>query len=250
MTTVSQIISDSLREAGIIEIGEDPSAEQSVEGVRRLNVVIRSLFGNELGDPLTTINYGAEGLNNVFAQNENMSDDVDDIYVPANYRLILNIGNETTLYLPPNPNDGARFALVDNGNNLSTYNVIVNGNGRQVEAADSVTVDTDGLNREWFYRADTGNWVRVTDLTEFDDVPFPLEFDDMLITLLALRLNPRHGAQTSDEMIETLKRIRRIFRARYKQVAEKNSELGLLRLSRTRRSWDVGGSVRLFNRGD
>lgn len=249
MTIVRQIVTDAYREPGIIGVEESPSAEQLTEGLRRLNALYRSLFGNELGDPLKSVNYGSQGLSNTYAKDEDVSSDIDSIYVPVNHRLILNIGAATTLYLNPNPQDGARVAVVDNGGNVSTYNVTVNGNGRHIEDTSTVVLNTNSVNREWFYRADTGNWVKVTDLTADDVSPLPEDFDDLLVTLLAFRLNPRYGAQSSDEMIQTLKRIKKLFSARYKQITEELSEIGLYRIPSTRHYWQTGNTTRTFNRG-
>lgn len=237
MTTIRTIIGDSLREAGIIEVGDEPEAPIFEEALRRINTLYKSLFGNELGDPYTTYNYGTSGLTNVFAQFEDQSSNIDSTYVPQNTRLVLNNDSAVTLYLAPNPRDGARLAIIDNAGNLATYNVTLSGNGRLIESTASVVLSTNSLKREWFYRADLGSWTRVSDLLADDESPLPGEFDDFLVTLMALRLNPRHGATTSDEMIEVLKRIRTIFRARYRQVTEEDSELGLQRMPSNRRYW-------------
>lgn len=237
MGTIRQIITDAYREAGIIGIEETLDADKFTEGLRRFNILFDSLFENELGEPLTTVNYGQNGLTNNFAIMEDMSSTIDDLYVPSNHRLILNISAAATLFLDPNPRDGARFAVVDNSGNLATYNVTVKGNGRKIEAASNVVLSTNNLTREWFYRGDTGNWVKVTDFVDGDSSPFPSEFDDFLSMLLAVRLNPRHGAETSAEMIEALKRSRRAFRNRYRQGREVDSELGLTRLPSSRNYW-------------
>lgn len=237
MGTIRQIVTDAYREAGIIGIEETLDADKFTEGLRRFNVLFDSLFENELGEPLINVNYGQEGLTNTYAKSEDYKDVIDETYIPSNSRLVLNIGAAATLYLDPNPRDGARFAVVDNADNLATYNVTVSGNGRKIEAAASVTLSTNGLTREWFYRGDTGNWVKVTDFIDGDSSPFPSEFDDFLTMMLAVRLNPRHGATTSTEMVEALKRSRKAFRNRYRQVTEVDSELGLQRLPSTRNYW-------------
>lgn len=235
MTTIRQIITDAYREAGITEIESTLDTDKFAEGLRRFNVLFNSLFENELGEPLLNVNYGHAGLTNAMALNLDQSQYIDNVYVPSNVRLVFNIDSATTLYLNPRPRDGARFAIIDNGSNLSSYNVTVNGNGRKIEGADSITLSTDSLTRQWFYRADTGNWVKVVDFVDGDESPFPEEFDDFLAMLLAVRLNPRHGATTSDEMVQMLKRARRQFRNRYRQVSEQDSEIGLYRLTANRR---------------
>lgn len=236
MTTIRQIVTDAFREAGIVAVGDTPEADSLDEGVNRLNTLYRSLFSNELGEPLTAINYGKAGLDNAYAKDEDVSSIIDATYVPSNTRLMLNLDEAKTLYLPPNPQDGARVAVIDNGGNLATYNITLNANGRQIELTDTVVLSTNSLNREWFYRADLGNWVRVLDLDVDAQSPLPVEFDDFLVTLLAFRLNPRYGAETSQEMVEVLKRLRRIFRARYRQTHEQESEAALYRLP-SQRFW-------------
>lgn len=237
MTTIRQIISDAYREAGITAIDETIDSDKFAEGLRRFNVLFNSLFENELGEELINYNYGQGGLTNASALVQDSSSEIDSAYVPANARLYLNLDEATTLYLPPNPRDGARVAVVDNRGNLATYNVVLNGNGRRIEGSSSVTLSTNSLTRHWFYRADTGNWVKVTDFVDGDSSPFPSEFDDFLITMLAIRINARHGAVTSPETVEAFKRSRRQFRSRYRQVKEMASEFALLKLPSTRKTW-------------
>lgn len=237
MTLISQILTDAYRDSGIIAIDDTLDSDKQTEGLRVLNRLYKSLFSHELGEPLTDINYGKIDLNNAYAKALDYSGEIDSAYVPANYRVILNIDAAKTLYLPPDPQDGARFAVKDNAGNLATYNVTVNANGRQIEDADTVVLSTNSLSRQWFYRADTGNWVRVADLAVVDQSPLPEEFDELLILILALRVNPRHGAEMSSGSIEALKRIRKQFRARYKQNTEQDSELGLYRLPSNKNYW-------------
>lgn len=231
MATIRQIITDAYREGAIIGIEETLDTEKFAEGLRRFNVLFDSLFDNELGEALVPVNYGINGMVNPYALGADNSAIIDDMYLPSNYRMIVNISEATTIYLDPNPRDGARVAVADNSGNLATYNLTLNGNGRKIEAAASVTLSTNSLVRQWFYRGDTANWVKVVDFIDGDSSPFPDEFDDFLVMLLAVRLNPRHGATTSPEMIEALKRSRRAFRHRYRQSKFVRSELGLLRLT-------------------
>jgi hypothetical protein len=251
VTTLRQIITDSLRESGIIQIGLVPDAEEFDEALRKLLNVIDSLFGNELGVPLEPVSYGDNGLSNPYAINEDVSDAIDSSYVPCNTRLMVNINSAKTVYLDPNPKDGSRFAVIDEGGNFATYNFTINGNGRKIEDANSVVVSTNSANKEWFFREDTGNWALVSELTANSQNPFPSEFDDFLITLLAIRLNPRYQVATAPETLEGFRRMRQQFRAKYKQVTEVGSELGLIRFSGRPTLWDQGivYSDRRFKRG-
>jgi hypothetical protein len=233
MTTIRQIVIDAYGEAGIIGLDDVPDAAQLEVGVRRINTIIKSLFGNELGEQLLPVNFGKAGSMNTYGQGLDQSSYIASKYVPANSRLILNLASSYTIYLNPSPDDGARFGVVDISGNLSTNNLTVNANGTHIESTSSVTLNTNSLNRMWFYRQDQGNWARVTDLDESDESPLPEEFDDLLSTMLALRLNPRFGAETSNEMTQVLQRMRTQFRARYHQTKEVSSETGLYWLPST-----------------
>lgn len=249
LSTITDLVNKGLREAGIIGVGDTPEAAEAEEGVDRLLRLISSLFGNELGEPLTSVNYGITGLTNAYAKQLDNSSEINSIFVPPNLRVIFNMGAATTVYLTPNPDDGARFALIDNAANFGTFNLTVNGNGRKIETTNSVVLNTNGQNREWFYRADLGNWVRVTDLADSDLSPLPQEFDDYLITLLAFRLNPRYGATTSQEMTTVLSDMRRKFRARYKQKAEQAAEDGIVLLPSNPFGRWTSFDPNAFNRG-
>lgn len=251
MTTIRQLITDSLREAGIIEAGEDPEANNFEEGLRRLDRMFKSLIGNEFGEPLRTVNYGVNGLTNAYGIASDVSPNITSTYVPGNLRIVFNVSSANTIFLSPNPQDGARFGVIDNGGNFSTAPLTINANGRKIESNGTLVLNTNSINREWFYRGDLGEWVRLIDLDPADASPFPEEFDDLLITLLAFRLNSRYGAETSTDMIEILKRARRTFRARYRQKSEQSSELGLLRLTHFNGIWFYTGpnSTTEFNRG-
>lgn len=249
MTAVRTIVTDALREAGLVPVGEDISADMYEEALRVLNRSFRSLFGAELGEPLKDVNYGLAGLTNAYAEELDLSSELDSIYIPSNSRVILNIDQSETLFLNPNPRDGCRVAIIDSGGTVGTHPVTINANGRLIESGKTKVLNTNNTTGEWFYRADTGNWVSVVDLTDNDISPLPEEFDDLLTTYLALRLNPRFGATTSGEMTEVIKRIRRIFRARYSQINDQNSEIGLYRLPSTRHYWQVGNNTKVFNKG-
>jgi hypothetical protein len=247
MTTLRTLVSDALRESGLIQLGTDPEAAEHEEGLRRLQVIIRSLIGHELGENLEDVTFGRNGLTSSHTY-EDWTDILKTNYVPANVRLILNLEEAETIYLHPSPRDGARLGVVDNLGNLATYNLTVNANGRQIEDAGTATLATDSLIREWFYRADLGDWTRITDLTADDESPFPFEFDDLLITMLAMRLNPRYGEAITQETVAAMNRSKSQFRSRYRQNMEMNSELALTRIHPWQTHWEASSNDR-FNSG-
>lgn len=230
MTTIRTLITDALREGGILALGETPTAAMSDEALRRVNTLFRSYLGNELGNDLVNVSYGQNGLSTPYAKATDASTSIDSSFLPENVNLLVNLSEAKTVYLPPNPRDGARLAIADISGNFNTRNLTVNANGRKIENAATVVLNTANVTAEWFFRADLGNWVRVSTLTLDDESPFPAQFDDFWTTSLALRLNPRYGESISPETAETLRRARSQFRARYRQSSQVDSEEALLRL--------------------
>lgn len=248
MSTIRKIITKAFREAGIIQVGTDPDAPEFEEALDELQGLYSSLFGNELGDQLTTVDYGALGFGNSFAIDADQETYINGIYVPENIRLILNVSSTDTVFLYPNPMDGARFAAIDNAGNLSTFPFTVNANGRRIDGSQSVTLSTNSSVNEWFYRADLGQWTKITDLAADDESPLPREFDKVLQTGLAVILNPRYGAQLDQQTVDIVHRMTRIFRARYRQISEQHAEDALIRLP-SNKFWRYRNSSTAFYRG-
>lgn len=222
MTTARDIVKDALRESGILALGDTPSAESEEEGLKRLNVLIRSVLGYEVGEGLISMSYS------------DYQSTIDSQYVPSNVRLYLELEQDTTIDLEPNPQDGARLSILDMADNFSTNNLTLDGNGRLIEGGTTLVLNTNSENREWLYRADTGNWARVSTLTDGDDFPFPLEFEDFFVTSLAMRLNPRYGQEIPQATLVALRRAGNQLKARYAQKREVYSEAALYRLTSNR----------------
>jgi hypothetical protein len=249
MTTLSSIIKDAYRESNLIAISATPTDLEIAEALQLLNRHINNIIGTELGELLEDANLG---LNNVTRQSFNgewLSDDLAAWYLPENLRVVANLTEAQTVYLHPNPRDGARFGVTDPSENLATYNLTFNGNGRRVEDATSITLNTNGVVREWFYRGDLSNWVRLTNLTVDDESPFPTEYDDLLIIGLAIRLNPRNGVVADPQSIETYKRILKLFKSRYRQSRQVGSETQLALFHPWYRSYGYYSDTNTFDRG-
>jgi hypothetical protein len=206
LTLASQIITDAYRESNLIPLNGTPSTAQVTEGLSRLNNILLSTIGNEVGTDLKDFNVGGP-----YDQSVDFS-----YWLPTNSRLVCNTTAAVTLYLDPSPTEGQRLAIVDTLGTLPTYPVTLNGNGRQIEGASSLLLNDDYMTREWIYRADTGNWVRIATLVAADQLPFPPEFDDYFQLRLALRLNPMYGQTLSPEQVASLKQGRRNIRSRYR----------------------------------
>lgn len=249
-TLISQIIADAYREANLIAVETSPTANQQTEGLRLFNRFLRSLFGNEMGDPLEPVPYGNNNVDTATLRTS-YYEGVLNYYIPMNSRLLANLSSAKTLNLYPKPVDGARLAVVDASSNFATYNLTLNGNGRKIDGALSVTLSTDDQDTEWFYRADIGEWKQITDLVTSDASPFPIEFDEFLIIGLAMRLASRYGVAMADTSVMLYRRGLSQFRARYQQNEQQSSELGLIRTPGTHHdvwdsSWNLGNA---FERG-
>lgn len=231
MTTVAQIITDAYRESNLIAIGTSATANEEAEALRLLDRAVKSVFGYEAGENLVPFPLGRNNVTEPsgFPAYDNVPG--GDWYAPTNARFILNVTQAISIPLNIQPDDGSRVGVIDASDNLDTYNVTLQGNGRTIEGVSSLVLDTAGLNREWFYRADLGEWKQLTDLTLASEFPFPEEFDDMFVIMLAMRLNPRNDMKADPQSFNAYRRVRQIFRARYKQITEVASEEALLRMS-------------------
>lgn len=257
MTLVSEIIHDAFRVSNITAVGVDPTTAQQTEALRHLDRIVKGTLSAEIGENLIAFPIGRANISKPAGYPWYNTVPDGDWFVPKNTRAMCNLEEPVSLYLHPIPNDGTRFAIKDVAENFSTYNVTIYGNGNQIEGATSVTLSTDDMEQEWFYRADEGNWVTYAPLATTDTFPFPTEFDDFFIYTLAMRLNPSYGAAIEAQGGEMLNRVTRHMKARYNQSQPTRSELGLIRhayVAADRDGWarldDYWGSdTTLFNRG-
>ncbi len=250
MATLRKIITDAYRESGIIQKGSQPDADQMQEGLDKLLTIVASVFGEEVGSLFQDINYGDDGVGGAYSIDSNREVFIDNSYARASYRLLVNSQSAKTVYLDPSPYDGARFAVIDVGQNFTTAPLTVVADTRKIEGGQSVTLNTDGANVSWFYRGDLAEWIKISPLTLDSSLPFPTEFDDYFIIKLATRLYPRYLVTTANETLMHYRELQRKFRSRYSTSQEMNSETALYRL-RGHRYLDyfVEDSAIRFNRG-
>lgn len=256
MTTTTQIITDAFRQSNLIAIGVSPTALQQEEALRYLNRLVKSVFGNEAGDPLTSLPIGRNGIQR--PSGYPWWDTVPDNnwFVPSNTRVMLNLTGEISLWLTPVPNDGDRFGALDSSKNVGTYNVTIHGNGSNIEGSQSVLLNTNGVDQTWFFRADLANWMKYAPLVLMDEFPFPEEFDDYFVSMLAMRLNPAYGTKMDEQSAVTLRRSKSQLQARYAQVTPIRSELGLIRMPKVAadrdlwsNEWQYYNPNAMFNKG-
>jgi hypothetical protein len=241
VTLASDIITRAHRESNLIPLVATPSANQIAEALPLLNEQFLSALGFEVGDELADLNVGGTYDQSSYCAS----------WIPTNARLILNLSGAQSLNLHPHPYPGQRLAFADAANNLATYNLTLSGNGRRIEGATSIVLNTNGDSRQWLYRGDTANWVKITALSSSDAMPFPQEFDSFFTTKLAMRINPRYGQSLSQETAAELGRIEGRLRARYRKPrpGQDSNPHGLLSQRRgisgmSQAEFDRGGSWR------
>lgn len=225
MTTTLEIITQAYREGNINGISVVPTDPQKAEGLARLNAVISSVLGFEVGEELTDWYVGTENVqaDPVISWPESRwTRPVDNV------RLLLNAGTAQTLFLPSKPSDGARIQAISLLGNADTVVYTLDANGMHIEGASSLVLTEADLPRVWFFRADLANWVPIASLAIDDEMPYPSEFDDCFITMLAMRLNPRYGRTMDGQSGSWMERSLRQLRARYRQRVIVPADIGVL----------------------
>lgn len=248
MTVVSDIITDAYRESNLIGLGVTPNDTEAADGLRRLQAVVSGIMGFDVGEPL---NDWPIGLDNVDIEPAFYNTWNQAIWSRPlqNSRLLFDSQNAQTIYFPQQPSDGARMAAIDVAGNLATYPATLEGNGRLIDGELSATLDTDGATGIWFYRADMAQWVTVAPITADGVFPFPSEFDDAFVTMLAMRLNPRYGRAMAAESTAILTDRLGNLRARYRQKQTRPADIGVLNLSvQVYNTWSNRGRVPWFGR--
>lgn len=231
MSTLSDIITRAYRQLNLIAVGASPSAAQETEALELLQRSISSYFGSSLGTEFADITVGKQNVEYEVKDNFEWLYYLKDYIAIPNTRLLLNLTASEELWMHSAPLDGDRLAIVDAAGNLNTNNLTLYGNGRKIEGGTSVTLNTANETKEWFYRADLGDWVAVTDLTTTDPSPFPKEFDELLIGDLAISLCPLYGtAMTAEQMTKYQKALSR-FRTRYNKSREMPLDPALVKTS-------------------
>jgi len=199
MATASDIITRCFRENNLKQAGVAPTDAEQAEALGYLNSYIASLYGYVIGELfgdwpvpiLATAPINARWPLYPAPQHVPLA---SMPYPPQNSRVITRLTEAYTIYLPQNPSDGARMAVVNLGSSYDTFPLTINANGRGIDGAASITLDgTFTSPTRWFYRADLGEWRIMAPMTLTDPLPFPEDFDDFFVASLAARLAPVYG---------------------------------------------------------
>ena len=240
-TPIINIITDALRETNLIPLGSAPTTVQQTEAFSKLQSIVSSVLGNEVGENLNPFPLGQDNITSPKGYPWWNNSLPGNLFVPTNIRIMCNLTAEGFVNFHPKPHDGARMGIVDVSGNFGTNELTIYGNGRMIEGESEMTYNTAGEVREWIYREDLGGWVVVVPLTLTGNMPFPPEFDDFFIIRLAMRLNPRYGQVMHPASMETLKEMTMKLTARYSQTTTQRSvESGLLYLTHWNRFWGYG----------
>lgn len=178
---VRDVIRRALRMMGALAGGDDPNADDMADALIALNSMKRAMFGTFIGPRMSPVFAPL-----TFAQAENGG----EYQIPP--------GNGFVLVAPLNPRPGSRFGVVDVGLGFATNTCIIQRNGRLIEgAAVNIVLETAADNRRWWFRGDTGDWVREADYLTRDD---PIEFPDALIAYLPYMLAVAMAAEFDAEL--------------------------------------------------
>jgi hypothetical protein len=229
MTTISELVKQAMREGNLIALSTDLTDDEQSEAITLLNRFLDSLYGSELGEftqdwpvpPTHTSPVAARQPQQ--PRSEEAPSDVWP-YPPGNVNIVLNLVSDTTIYMPQTPQDGARMTFANAGDG-ATYTLTVDGNGRKVNGADTVTATPAVFaSQQWLYRADLGDWVALSILGADDESPLPAVYDDLLALGTFIRLAPRYGRSMSSESAVTYKRILMRFKNQYRQTVDMPSQ--------------------------
>lgn len=222
MTTANEIITEAYRENNLIAIGQSPTDAELAEALPRLNNIINSLFGTTIGQWLLDWETPPKRTTStdrrwpLSAADTKLPAGVWP-YPPYNARLITNLTGPTTIYLFPQPEDGALMEVANAGPDFDTHALTISANGRDIEGADQIVLTGTERTFRWFYRADLAQWVRLAPLALTDEMPFPAEFDDYFIAALNVRLSARMARQPLPQTAELRQMTMQKMKRRYTQ---------------------------------
>lgn len=228
MTPVSDIITQAFRESNIAALGTAPTTAQSTEAFDRLKSLVASVYGDDVGERLQDWLVGNAGVHWPYMGGWT---ELRWKYPISNSRIVLDHQSPQTLYWPLDPDNGARMQVIDLTGELATYNVTIDANGRLIEGARTLVLNTNNLNRTWIFDSDKSDWLVLDYITADGEMPFPLEFDDYFIIKLASRINPRYGRSLSDLSIARLGEMQEMLESTYRQKRSMPAPLAVRRLS-------------------
>jgi hypothetical protein len=115
----------------------------------------------------------------------------------AGYRYRANTSSAAlNLTFPLNASDGQAVGVVDARNSFDSHALGLLPNGHKLEGvAATKLLETQGDNREWFYRDDTGDWVLIQSVGLEDEVYFPDGICELIAVLIADDIAQEYGQE-------------------------------------------------------
>lgn len=233
------VIDQAFRELNLITIGRAPTAEEVGDTLPRLEALVSSLMGYELGAPLRLWHLPEAWDASLDPRHPLTPENLENTtvepwqYLPPNVRVVVKGAGERTVYLPGSPPDGARLQVVDAGSTVTT--LTLNANGLLVAGASTLAVVPASVNGTvWFFREDLGDWIQLPgSFLEGSEMPLPDEFDDLFVCGLALRISRRYGVAATEEVIQRYTDMLQRATNRYRMGGDPLSPAELRTLVRT-----------------
>ena len=195
MATLSELATRALKELSLIVAGESAdSADLSDAEDVILDLVVKLPEyggGREMVDVETSISATAK----------------------AEQRVLCQAGS-ITITAPHSPRDGERFSVFP----IAGGTITVTPYRRKIEddtASLSVTANTT-----WAYRADLGDWVKVTALTNSSDSPYPAWCDLPLIHFTAMEIANQFEVPISPQLAAKIEASTALMSAKYSRPRE------------------------------
>lgn len=223
--TTEDFIQRAYRTQNLIPIGKNPTDAEITEALGFYQSMMASLVGNDIGQLLApweappspaSINPGRFPLLPQNTANQDRADPNVWKNPPPNVNLIVNSGIGDPIYFPPTPPNGSRMALVNVGLDFAANPLTLSGNGRLIEGATTLVIDTAPTAPIlWFYRDDKADWVRVTDLELTSESPLPPQFDNFVRCLLFSNIASPNGKEVDGETAAIIKHGHKLLKTTY-----------------------------------
>jgi hypothetical protein len=190
---IGQVIDRALRMHGVVADGESPSASVGADMLVAANAMKRAWFGTLIGPRMSAQAFAS-------GSTAGQAETGGEYAIPG--------GAAFTVSAPLNPRAGARFGVVDGGDDFGVNACMVQANGRLIEApggaaTTSAVLSTSGQCARWWYRSDTATWTLEQDWTSLTGA---IEFPDPIIAympyMLAVEIASEFGADITPEMAQ------------------------------------------------
>lgn len=204
MTLALDIITQAMRESNLIALGKTPKPDEQAEGLKKLNVLVSSVLGYEIGEGLT----------------DHVHTDIRS--TPNNARVLIQGTANETFALPVRPTNGTRLQVIALTPTVGRTITMTGDRGGH-------TITNDEVPYDYLYRGDIARWVKLSVLTLNDPMPFHEKYDTFFEIALAMRLNPRYGRSIDQQSATMLTTAQNRMRAETRQKRSVGVASGLLR---------------------